>query len=171
MIFKKNKTRAFTLIELLMVIVIISLLSSIVMSSLNSARAKARNAARLAGVLTLINAFNLSISSSGSLPSTSGSWACVSDSCYEGFVLYVANGDVNAFLAPSLPQKPSDPVGGRGYGGFLYINPYTPPIGIYTGQPGAYIVYLLEPEFSCPRGTLWASTANFTECIEKIDQN
>lgn len=58
MIHCKNKT-GFTLIELLVVIAIISLLSSVVMSSLNSARSKARDARRISDVKQLQLALNL----------------------------------------------------------------------------------------------------------------
>jgi prepilin-type N-terminal cleavage/methylation domain-containing protein len=41
------RNRAFTLVEILMVMAVISLLSSITFTSLNTARAKARDAVRI----------------------------------------------------------------------------------------------------------------------------
>jgi prepilin-type N-terminal cleavage/methylation domain-containing protein len=51
--------RGFTLIELLVVISIISLLSSVILSSLSTARAKARDARRLQDMRTIQTAINL----------------------------------------------------------------------------------------------------------------
>lgn len=59
MIFRKNKARGFTLIELLVVIAIIGILSSVVLASLNSARAKARDARRLSDLHQIRNALEL----------------------------------------------------------------------------------------------------------------
>lgn len=58
----------FTLIELLVVISIISLLSSIVLTSVNSARAKARDARRLADLRQIQNALALYYEGNGSYP-------------------------------------------------------------------------------------------------------
>lgn len=65
--------RAFTLIELLVVISIISLLSSIVLASLNSARARARDAQRMSTIKELQNALALYDENNNSYPPAS--WA------------------------------------------------------------------------------------------------
>lgn len=57
---KRNRDqRGFTLIELLVVIAIIGLLSSVVLSSLNSAREKSRDARRLSDVKQMQTALEL----------------------------------------------------------------------------------------------------------------
>jgi prepilin-type N-terminal cleavage/methylation domain-containing protein len=69
---KKSKG-GFTLIELLVVIAIISLLSSVVFASLNSARAKARDAKRVSDLQQIRYALELLYPT----PSLSGSWVDV----------------------------------------------------------------------------------------------
>ncbi len=68
---KKTK-KGFTLIELLVVVSIISLLSSIILSSLNSARAKGRDAKHLSSLKQLQIALALYYDKFGSYPSGSG---------------------------------------------------------------------------------------------------
>lgn len=65
----------FTLIELLVVIAIIGLLASIVLASLTSARAKARDAKRLGDLRSLQTAVELySTEHNGQYPTTNGAW-------------------------------------------------------------------------------------------------
>lgn len=64
----KIKNKGFTLIELLAVIAIIGLLSSVVMASLNSARAKARDSLRISQMIELQKAIESYIASNGNPP-------------------------------------------------------------------------------------------------------
>jgi len=67
---KLAKQRGFTLIELLVVIAIIGILSSVVLASLNSARAKARDAKRVADLGQVQTALALYYDSNQKYPQT-----------------------------------------------------------------------------------------------------
>lgn len=73
---KTNKT-GFTLIELLVVIAIIGLLASIVLLALNSARAKSRDATRLADVRELATAEELYYNDNNGYQLTAGGLAAL----------------------------------------------------------------------------------------------
>lgn len=78
----------FTLIELLVVISIISLLSSVVFASVNSARIKARDTKRLSDKRQAKLALELLFDQNGSYPSSAGTWRCfgltTAQSCWRG---------------------------------------------------------------------------------------
>lgn len=57
--FSPKRTKGFTLIELLVVIAIIGLLSSVVLASLSTARAKARDAHRMADIKNITLALEM----------------------------------------------------------------------------------------------------------------
>ena len=62
--------KGFTLVELLVVIAIISLISSVILASLNSARAKARDANRTASIRQVQTALELYYDANDSYPSS-----------------------------------------------------------------------------------------------------
>lgn len=65
-LLKQNSdTRGFTLIELLVVIAIIGMLSSVILASLNNARAKARDAKRTASIRQIQTALELYYDTNG----------------------------------------------------------------------------------------------------------
>lgn len=63
-----KKTDGFTLVELLVVISIISLLSSVVVASVNSARAKARDARRVSDLRQIVTALEFYYDTYGTYP-------------------------------------------------------------------------------------------------------
>jgi len=69
----KNK-KGFTLIELLVVVAIIGILATIVLSSLSSARERARDATRLSDIRTIQTALELYNLETGSYPVTASDW-------------------------------------------------------------------------------------------------
>lgn len=70
---KTNKTRGFTLIELMVVIAIISLLSSVVLASIKTAREKAQIIKTVGEMKSLQNALELYRNQFGTYPGSTGS--------------------------------------------------------------------------------------------------
>jgi len=151
-IFHKNKNSSgFTLIELLVVIAIIGILSSVVLASLNTARAKGRDAKRLAEIHSLQNAFELYYNDNGHYPDVCGaassgaylaSWATLLPSSYIG-------------------SMPNDPINTATQYGYYYCTQYKPNGNCgYTNVPGVNTNYILATRLenasassnSCPGG-------------------
>ncbi|MFA6897092.1 MAG: type II secretion system protein [Patescibacteria group bacterium] len=97
-----GRQKGFTLIELLVVISIIGVLSTIAMTSLNGARAKARDVKRLSDVQEVRKALTLYYSDYGSYPGTSN-WVsdCSGDTSWKSVI--------GGALAPYM-AVPDDPV-------------------------------------------------------------
>ena len=69
----KNKKNVFALIDLLGVIAIVGLLSSVVLATLSGARAKSRDSKRASDMHQIVLALNLFYSQNGCLPISNGS--------------------------------------------------------------------------------------------------
>ena len=121
------KNKGFTLIELLVVIAIIGLLASVALVSLGSARAKARNAKRLADMAQLQKALELYYDNSGQYPDpgtygeleytySCGGWDTASvdnDSDGKFFIEPLVDAGIMA-------RTPRDPIGTGLCGGYTY---------------------------------------------------
>ncbi len=147
--------RGFTLIELLVVISIIALLSSVVLSSLSSARVKAKNSATKAGVVQWRTALNLYYSDNGGYYRTDS--VCLGSSCYK------ENG-ADATIFPSVafraamdpyihgtqnPNQELVPISPTEIGGSIYS---TPNCASGTTCPTAKLEWMLFGDTTCGLG-------------------
>jgi type II secretion system protein G len=100
------KQKGFTLIELLVVISIIGLLASVVLVSLNGARAKARDARRIADLHQMVVALELYYNANGFYPSVTCGYDC------NGYAYSTdATWDTLATaLLPYMAKLPKDPL-------------------------------------------------------------
>ncbi len=142
---KQNNQKGFTLIELLVVIAIIGLLASVILLALNSARAKSRDAKRVADVRQLSNALELFYNDAGGYPASLASLItsnfigiipaaplpidgdCATDALASNDLIYTAEGVPAANLYPdyTLSFCLGAPTGGYTAGGH-----FASPIGI-----------------------------------------
>ncbi|MGB2580529.1 MAG: type II secretion system protein [Minisyncoccia bacterium] len=102
--------KGFTLIELLVVIAIIGVLSSVVLSSLNSARQKARDAQRVSNLTQIRTALEMYYHDNGSYPGSITLGVLNTRSECPGYNGTNPPNDVIPGLIPTyLPSFPADP--------------------------------------------------------------
>ena len=114
----RKNYQGFTLIELLVVVAIISLLSSIVMASLNSARNKAKDAAVKEGVHQMASVMAMNYNDYGSYCQLQYGWASQDGACDVAF---------SGIYAPQARQ--------------ICSSMYNNAAGGYLGSPTFYKIY------------------------------
>jgi prepilin-type N-terminal cleavage/methylation domain-containing protein len=127
--YTKNQQHGFTLIELLVVIAIIGVLASVILTSLNTARSKARDAQRRSDAHQITLAIESYFSTNGAYPvsggatAPNGAWSNSSDGSW------ATVGTILASYIPSLPKDPQQSantaiwaVSAGGGNAYSYIN-------------------------------------------------
>lgn len=132
------KKRGFTLIELLVVISIISVLTSIILISMNTARSKANDAKRVSDMQQIKNAVELYFDTNGYYPLCGVSVSCSS----VGFP-YVHISTLNVVSAGFISKINNDPINIAGKYGYYYVRGYKKTSSstyIYTNSTTDYII-------------------------------
>lgn len=152
-----SSRKGFTLIELLVVISIISLLSSVVLSSLNNARMKARDTKRLSEIRQFVIALDLYLQNFGSYPNSDGAGCGGWDTPGNG--TFISSLVTNGYMSRHL----TDPVSGKdgNCSNFQYYRYNAGDYGCDSAR-GAYYVLMItdlettgnpspvSPGWSCP---------------------
>ncbi|MFZ3011486.1 MAG: type II secretion system protein [Minisyncoccia bacterium] len=146
MFFRQFRTKGFTLIELLVVVAIISLLSSVVFASLNSAREKARDARRKVDLKQIQTALELYYNECGSY--------IVRDNCTGAAY---GSGGVGWFAYPYVANRSvAHGLVNTGVAGGMIVDPS----GVTTTNnidSSGYMIYISGDYY-----TLWANLKNPT---------
>jgi general secretion pathway protein G len=127
-----RKSKGFTLVELLVVIAIIGLLASVVVVSVGTARAKSRDARRIADMKAIMTAIEIyKDGSGGNAPESTGNMAVdLADLVSDGYIGAI----------PPDPKGGSHPAysySNTGGDDSYYIE-FTTESGSTLGDPGAY---------------------------------
>lgn len=155
-----QRNKGFTLIELLVVISVVALLSSILTQSLNTARVKSRNAARLANVDQIAKGFQIASTGAdgNAFPSSEGMSVCLGKtSCWQWWFVNLTT--VDAFLQTGMSGAPAvDPLFKTGQYGDVVV--YDSNLTRDDINPEAYLVWGMEDQMGtmddpCGRG-VWA---------------
>ncbi len=121
-----KKDRGFTLTELLVVMAIIGLLTSVVLGSLQGARASARNAQRISVAQSYKLGFDLAFDTYNQFPDSAGTFKCLGQ--YTGNVCwlegsYANSSTIDGIINGFVPGRPTpDPTNIPWYGTLYYSN-------------------------------------------------
>ncbi len=149
---KRTQQKGFTLIELLVVISIISLLSSIVLAALNSARSKGRDAVRYQTANQIKTALELYFTNYGYYPVCGGNVHCTTVGTYSAL-------STLAVVPTYISSIKDDPINANGYGYFYgrgYIKTGTNSF-LYTGAETDYIFGMRLENSSAPTYSGWTN--------------
>ena len=167
--------KGFTLIELLVVISVIGLLASVIMVSLNSARAKARDARRRAYINQLTKAIMLYFDKYGVPPAAgAGMRWCLGhggiSTCWPGSGGYSGSVALDNALKEFIPTIPDDPANKTQCQGdaYMYYSEGTPkPLGLHWGmEAGPPSDAICAPGYTTGS---WGDSCNHTACILWLD--
>lgn len=115
----EQRSRGFTLVELLVVVAIIGLLASTITATLSGTRRKGRDARRAADLHTIQTAIEMYATDNNHYPNTNGEWTSFDAPSYvNNPIINPDAANLSAALQSYLPTPPKDPVpniGGRGY--------------------------------------------------------